>query len=133
MNPETEKRAIAFIRTVGNRCTACLRRSKENCANCISSWANSILRDIENEKPPEIDYSLAARVMMITGALQKSNRPLASHEIHLADYCTKQLKYWTLRRMMRWGMIDRDRSRPDGAWLYRLLPKNNKNPKEHKQ
>ena len=118
MTEATEKRAVAFIRTVGNRCMSCLRRSKENCANCISSWANSILHDIENDSPQKMDYSLAARMMMITGALKKSDRPLASHEIHLADYCTKQLKYWTLSAMVRKGWLERHRSTVDGRDVY---------------
>ena len=32
MTQETERRAIAFIRTIANRCTSCLRR------NCWPGW-----------------------------------------------------------------------------------------------
>ena len=111
VNPETERRAVAFIRTIGNRCTTCLRRSAENCRGCISAWANSILRDIENETKPEIDYSLSARMMMIIDALGKADAPLLSSEIDMKQCCTKQLKRWTLLKMMRMGYIVRTRPR----------------------
>lgn len=107
MNPETERRAVAFIRTIGNRCTTCLRRSSENCRGCISAWANSILRDIENETKPEIDYSLQARMMMIMDCLCKAGRPLLSAEIDLKNQCTRQLKRWTLMRLVKAGKVKR--------------------------
>lgn len=123
MNPETEKRAVAFIRTVGNRCMACLRRSEENCRDCLSRWANSILRDIDNEAKPEIDYSLVTRMMKIESALKNASRPLLSSEIDLKDSCTKQLKRWTLMRMVRSGVICRA-SDPDRPTTYRyFIPK----------
>lgn len=111
MTEATEKRAIAFIRTIGNRCTTCLRRSSENCRDCISSWANTILHDIENEKKPEIDYSLSARMMMIADALDKADAPLLASEIDMRRYCTKQLKRWTLLKMVRMGYVVRTRPR----------------------
>lgn len=110
MTEANEKRAIAFIRTVGNRCMTCLRRNEENCRNCISSWANSILRDIDSEARSEIDYSMAARMMMIVDCLVKSGRPLLSAEIDLKKYCTKQLKRWTLLKMIQTGRIGRERT-----------------------
>lgn len=119
MTEATEKRAVAFIRTIGNRCTACLRRSAENCRNCISAWANEILHDIENEKKPEIDYSLSARMMMIVDALDKADAPLLASEIDMRKYCTKQLKRWTLLKMMRMGYITRTPCAKDAGRFYR--------------
>ncbi len=110
MTEAVEKRAIAFIRTIGNRCTSCLRRDEESCRNCVSSWANSILRDIENETKPEIDYSLQARMMMIVDRLDKADTPLLSSEIDLKQYCTKQLKRWTLQKMIRLGFVHRTKT-----------------------
>lgn len=119
MTEATEKRAVAFIRTIGNRCTTCLRRSAENCRNCISAWANEILHDIENEKKPEIDYSLSARMMMIIDALDKADAPLLASEIDMRKYCTKQLKRWTLLKMMRMGYITRTPHAKDAGRFYR--------------
>jgi hypothetical protein len=107
MTEAVERRAIAFIRTIGNRCTSCLRRNEENCRRCVSRWANSILRDIENDTKPEIDCSLQARMMMIVDCLNKADRPLLSSEIDMKQYCTKQLKRWTLMRLVKAGKVKR--------------------------
>lgn len=123
MIPEVEKRAVAFIRSIGNRCMPCMRRSEENCRDCISRWANSILRDIDNESKPSMDYSLQARMMMIVDCLGKAGRPLLSSEIDLKQSCTKQLKRWTLVRMVKNGLICRALD-PDNPNRYRyFLPK----------
>ena len=119
MTEATEKRAVAFIRTIGNRCTTCLRRSAENCRDCVSAWANSILRDIENETKPEIDYSLQARMMMIVDCLNKADGPLLSSEIDMKQYCTKQLKRWTLMRLVKAGKVRR--AKCNGKYRYSLV------------
>ena len=119
MTEATEKRAIAFIRTIGNRCTSCLRRSEERCRNCISSWANEILHDYEIESVPQPDYSLSARMMMIMDCLGKAGRPLLSSEIDMKQYCTKQLKRWTLMRLIRAGKVRRVKR--NGAYRYSLV------------
>ena len=119
MTEATEKRAVAFIRTIGNRCTTCLRRSAENCRDCVSAWANSILRDIENDTKPEIDYSLQARMMMIVDCIGKAGRPLLSSEIDMKQYCTKQLKRWTLMRLVKAGKVKR--AKRNGKYRYSLV------------
>lgn len=122
MTEAVERRAIAFIRTIGNRCMGCLRRTEENCRNCISRWANSILRDVDGEKrgSDAVDYSFAARVAMIVTALEKAGRPLASRQIDLHGLCSRQLKFWTLLRMTRMGRLRRTRG-GNGEWLYELV------------
>lgn len=108
MTPSTERRAVAFIRTVANRCTSCMRRSPEVCGNCISQWANEIMRDYESELgSSRVDYSLAARKMKIIDTLKRAARPLFAHEIDLSGICSRELKRWTLRRMERLGQIVR--------------------------
>lgn len=86
---------------------SCLRRSKENCNGCISSWANSILRDYDADSAPRVDYSMSARMMMVIDCLQKADTPLCSSAIDLKSYCTKQLKRWTLMKMIGLGYIRR--------------------------
>lgn len=107
MNPQNERRALAFIRTVANRCERCLHRSEERCRNCLAHWANSILRDIEAESNT-IDYSLGARMLRILSVLDESDRPLKSSEINLTGLCSRQLKRWTLRKMLTRGMVTRE-------------------------
>ena len=110
MTPSIERRAIAFIRTIANRCERCLRRSEEKCRGCVSSWANSIMSDYERDTAhghPAHDYSLAARKFRIIDILQKAGRPLLASEIDLSGLCSRGLKQWTLRRMTRSGQIVR--------------------------
>lgn len=125
MTEAVEKRAIAFIRTIGNRCTSCLRRSAENCRRCISSWANEILHDYENESVPQPDYSFSARMMIIADALYKAGRPLLSSEIDMKKLCTKQLKRWTLQKMIRQGYVRRAKASAT-PHLYRYSLNRNK-------
>lgn len=102
MTQETERRAIAFVRTVAGRCASCTHRREETCRDCLSRWANEIMRDYEAEmKPMSADYSLAARKIRILDILQKAGRPLLSSEIDISSICDHHLKRWTLRRMVQ--------------------------------
>lgn len=108
MTPSTERRAIAFIRTVANRCASCVRRRPESCNGCLAQWANEIMRDYDSEtRHGEVDYSFAARRMKVLDALQRAARPLFAYEIDLSGVCSRGLKQWTLRRMERLGQIVR--------------------------
>lgn len=141
MTEALERRAIAFIRTVASRCERCLRRSPDNCRGCISQWANGIMRDYESETDSgrqQPDYSLVARRMRIIDALEQAGRPLLACEIDLSALCSKGLKQWTLRRMVKAGKIVRVLNDDPGderhIYLY-ALPKrhrknNNNQPKE---
>jgi hypothetical protein len=108
MTQETERRAIAFIRTIANRCASCTHRREELCRTCPSRWANEIMRDYEAEqKPVSMDYSLAARKIRILDILQKAGRPLLSSEIDISNTCSKGLKQYTLLRMVKARQIRR--------------------------
>lgn len=110
MTELTEKRTIAFLRTFAERCKSCLRRNPDNCFDCPARAAKNIIVTYDQESSnalPILDYSLAAREKMIIEALAKADKPLAAHDINLHDYCTRQLKHWTLKRLMRLGFIVR--------------------------
>ena len=142
MTEQTEKRALAFIRTIGNRCTGCMRRSEDNCSRCISRWANEILAEHERETAAantasRPDYSLAARMIRITDCLVKAKRPLLATEIDTQNLCSKQLKSWTLRLMVSQGRIAREKERPNfgrpgASPRYRYYLPNNKTHQEKK-
>lgn len=124
---------VAFVRTVANRCHACLRRSAENCRGCAGAWANSIMADYENDTifaRSNTDYSLANRQRRIIEILREAGKPLLAIEIDIADICAKRLKHWTLVRMEKRGMIVRlATTTPAGITVFRYsLP--NTNPKE---
>lgn len=121
MHARTEQRVVAFVRSVADKCTTCMRRSEETCRNCVSMWANSVLIDIEADrdgKSKHIDYSLGARSERIMTALMRANRPLFSSEIDLGGICSMQLKYWTLKKMCKLKKIVRK--------AYRTGPSNRK-------
>lgn len=105
-------RVIAFLNLFDGDCRECLRRSSSNCTNCRSTMAKSILAEIKAEQssreaPVEPDYSLYARMAIITRSIRNAGRPVRSIEIGLSSVATPQLKAWTLLRMIRKGVIGR--------------------------
>lgn len=108
MTDEIENRVVAFVRVIANRCCTCLYRRDENCSRCDSRTATRLIRDIELDVavPPK-DYSLFARMARIAEILGRSTKPIRSSEIDLDGLCSNQLKQWTLKRMMRIGVIGR--------------------------
>lgn len=111
MTDLTEKKAIAFINSIALRCKSCLRRTPDNCRDCLSQWAADIMADYNadkrSQKHAQPDYSVSARMMRIVDALKAAKRPLPSDAIDLADLCTPQLKQWTLQMMIRKGILGR--------------------------
>ena len=136
MTKETERRAIAFIRTIAGRCSSCTHRREELCRACPSRWANEIMRDYEAEmKPASIDYSLAARKIRVLDILNAAGRPLAFSEIDLSSVCTRQAKAWTLDRMAQVGLVERlDNNDPNDRRIRYLysLPRSHKTPKPNR-
>ena len=108
MTTEIEQRVVAFVRIIANRCRTCLHRREENCQHCDSRTATQLLKDIELDiAVPQKNYSLFTRMSLIAESLKRAGKPLLSSEIHLDGLCSNQLKQWTLKRMMRIGVIGR--------------------------
>lgn len=108
MTPEIEQRVVAFVRVIANRCHTCLRRREENCQHCDSRTATRLLKDIELDiAVPQKDYSLFTRMSLIAENLKRAGKPIFSSEIDIDGLCSNQLKQWTLKRMMRIGVIGR--------------------------
>lgn len=125
MKEDVARRALAFVNTVAGRCSSCLKRNDENCRRCLAAWANEIMADYEKSLSADgggegIDYSLAARMARIVSAIGKAGHPLRSREIDMDGTCSWQLKWWTLRRMVRTGMLVRERiATANGSeWVY---------------
>ena len=108
MTPEIEQRVVAFVRVIANRCYTCLRRREENCQHCDSRTATRLLKDIELDiAVPQKDYSLFTRMSLIAESLKRAGKPIFSSEIDIDGLCSNQRKQWTLKRMMRIGVIGR--------------------------
>lgn len=125
LKEDVARRAIAFVNTVAGRCASCLKRNDGNCARCLAAWANEIMADYEKNRLSaagggEIDYSLAARMARIVSAIGRAGRPLRSREIDMDGTCSWQLKWWTLRRMVRTGMLVREgiATANGSEWVY---------------
>lgn len=134
LTDRTEKRVVAFVRTVANDCHVCNRRSDENCYHCRSLWANSLMREIKLDldgKTEEIDYSLSARIARIMLVLKTEHKPLISREIDLNGICSAQLKLWTLKYMAKKGMIIRRAIHTKTSKFYCYFLKQQKGTKTH--
>lgn len=109
MTKDVENRVIAFVRSVAGDCAGCMRRAEANCRTCRAKFAQALMRDISvsTGKVDPIDYSLATRMHRIVSAIESANRPLTTSEIDLGGTCSFQLKYWTLRYMVRKGVLVR--------------------------
>lgn len=113
MTEQTESRAIGFINTIASRCNSCLRRDPQNCRNCLSQWATEIMKSYHADKRAasnhQPDYSMSARMMRIVDMLKKAKDAVPCDKIDLEGLCTPQLKQYTLKVMMRKGIIGRRR------------------------
>ena len=106
MNQNTINRAVAFIRTMANQCYTCFRRSEENCSHCFCRQASFLIREIElDQRNAPIDYSLYARMNFIREALKDGEK--SSRDIDTRKLCSMQLKLWTLKKMIRLGIVSR--------------------------
>ena len=126
MTQEIENRVVSFVRIIAERCHGCLHGREENCSSCDSRTATRLLKDIELDiaVPPK-DYSLFTRMQRIAEIIGRSDKPLLSSDIDLDGTCSNQLKQWTLKRMVRIGVIGRRLAfRPrSGYCVYRYFLK----------
>ena len=125
------RHTLGFLKSLVGQCANCMRR--HDCDNCFVKTAKFILHSIEADANAAVfgspDYTIAYRMAKIEDILRAAGRPLMSSQIDTRDICSKQLKYWTLNKLMRMRRISRFRSRKTGAWLY-FIPKN-KQRKNH--
>ena len=99
----------AFLHDLASSCSGCLRRGQGFCETCAASRAKRLLDEIttsaERGATPKLELSYVERYAKILSIVRSSPRPLAAREIDLRDYCSKKLKYWTLRRLVSMGRL----------------------------
>ena len=126
------RHTLGFLKSLVGQCANCMHR--HDCDNCFVKTAKFILHSIEADANAAVfgspDYTIAYRMAKIEDILRAAGRPLMSSQIDTRDICSKQLKYWTLNKLMRMRRISRFRSRKTGAWLY-FIPKNKHQRKNH--
>lgn len=108
MTPELYTQIRAFIRTIANTCTTCMRRNLGYCTDCSARMAKVLGERMDAGMPKTtnlVDTSLAHRMDVIVAQLKKAKCPLRAVDIDTSDYCSKELKHWTLNKLVAQGII----------------------------
>lgn len=123
IDEELERDIRAFLRSLADECKNCLRRSQGYCDTCYARRAERILERMA--RPLAVENSalrcdIVARMARIAAIMKRANRPMMSEEIDMRDFCSRSLKEWTFREMIRLGRIVRRRIRGSRKYLYML-------------
>ena len=123
IDEELERDIRAFLRSLADECKNCLRRSQGYCDTCYARRAERILERMA--RPLAVENSalrcdIVARMARIAAIMKRTNRPMMSEEIDMRDFCSRSLKEWTFREMIRLGRITRRRIRGSRKYLYML-------------
>ena len=106
-----ERDCVAYMRTLANHCKGCMRTY--NCPNCEIAQTKTLLKRKDEigmrhtmliDKPKD-PYSLKARYREILTILRKAGKPLRARDIHLRTTRSRNVKWWTLNRMVFKGMV----------------------------
>lgn len=113
---EWERDVVAYLTHLAGFCSNCMRR--ENCPTCEVPRAKSLFvrkRNmvqtryvIDKMKDP---HSLKARYREIVGILKRAGKPLRTRDIILRTTISRNVKWWTLNRMVSKGLIRKTRVR----------------------
>ena len=127
MDEELKRDIRAFLNSLAGECSNCLRHNQGYCDNCYAKRAKRILvRMSELEQKPTDNPAplcdIVSRMARIAAVLKRAGRPLLAAEIDMADTCSRSLKEFTLREMIRLGKITRRRIRGSRVYLYSLKP-----------
>lgn len=125
MDEELKRDIRAFLNSLAGECSNCLRMNQGYCDNCYARRAKRILERMSVQKPtdnPAPLCDIVSRMARIATVLKRAGRPLLAVEIDMADTCSRSLKEFTLREMIRLGKITRRRIRGSRVYLYSLKP-----------
>lgn len=112
---EWERDVIAYLNHLSGFCSSCMRR--DNCSQCEIPTAKGLLarkREIGIQHKMLIDkkkdpYSLKSRYREIVGILKRAGKPLRTRDIILRTTISRNVKWWTLNRMVSRGIIRKTR------------------------
>lgn len=108
MTPELYTQLRAFVRNIANMCAGCMRRNLGYCVDCPASLADVLGKRMDAGMPisaNQLDTSLTSRMDVILTQLRKAKCPLRAVDIDTRDYCSKELKHWTLNKLIALGKI----------------------------
>ena len=123
IDEELERDIRAFLRSLADECKNCLRRSQGYCDTCYARRAERILERMA--RPLAVENSalrcdIVARMARIAAIMKRTKRPMMAEEIDMRDFCSRSLKEWTFREMIRLGRLSRRRIRGSRKYLYFL-------------
>ena len=126
---DTFVRVYSYLRGIANICKNCLRKSPGTCEQCNARQAewlcDRLMQDNGGEAPAE-KHSVIERAACVMEQLRAAKTSLSSLDIRLN--CSKELKSWTFKWMIRRNMIARTKCY-DGTYVYSIVEKTEKKEK----
>lgn len=126
MNDDLKQDVRAFLTSLADECKICLRRGSSACGYCHAPGARRILRRMDMPPPAgdtDLRCDIISRMARIAAILTHARRPLLSAEIDMKHFCSRSLKEFTLREMVRIGKVVRRRIRGSDKYRYSLSHK----------
>ena len=123
-------RTYAFVRTMAATCRNCMR-PKSACDDCDLFQARFLVESLQDGRQP-IDRrrvrinapSFRERCEYYTEAIAAAGRPLSARAIDPHNkICARGLKYWTLRKMVKKGLL---KTYCDGKTMFFSTPNTHK-------
>ena len=98
---------------VDTHCAECLHKTL--CETCDLTRAKvlldnyAVIRRMQPANAPRKQNALGVRYREILSILRRAGKPLRTREIHLRSTVSRNVKWWTLRRMLAKGLIHKTR------------------------
>ena len=123
-------RICAFVRTMADTCNQCLR-PKSVCSECDLHMSSILIRELEETTRPvneqrlrKVTPSFKTRCDFYLAKISTADGWVTAREIDPTNsLCGRGLKYWTLRKMVKMGLL---KTYSDGNKIYFSLTKKEK-------
>ena len=119
-------RICAFVRTMADTCNQCLR-PKSVCSECDLHMSSILIRELEETTRPvneqrlrKVTPSFKTRCDFYLAKISTADGWVTAREIDPTNsLCGRGLKYWTLRKMVKMGLL---KTYNEGKTVYFTLP-----------
>ncbi len=126
-------RTCAFVRTMSDTCRSCLR-PKSVCDDCDLNFSRSLLKELEEVILPineqrfrKVIPSFKTRCDFYLAKISAANDWITARDIDPHNtLCGRGLKYWTLRKMVKIGLL---KTYSEGGKIFFTLTKKEQNKK----
>ena len=101
-----------LLRVIAGWCPDCMRSNHGHCEECEATRAKRLLKSIAEREAMagrtniSIRCDAAALRQRVLQIMKKSRRSVSSNEINLSNRCTRAMKYWVLRQLVKNGQIE---------------------------